>query len=180
MTDALDRLREENIPYLLCSYSSLDRYFRVQNAGPLYVATDSSIVSLAKAFDNLQFPGLPLEDAAVQADGRRVVFRCVDSLSVPPSAPFTVLRLLYDPRRNTFLDRLDLYPDLRAEGLARAVDASGTLVLYNTHLWKIPDWCEETGLRWITEATPDGWSAEIFPEPLPGMALLEQSPRPRS
>jgi len=124
MTDALDRLREENIPYLLCSYSSLDRYFRVQNAGPLYVATDSSIVSLAKAFDNLQFPGLPLEDAAVQADGRRVVFRCVDSLSVPPSAPFTVLRLLYDPRRNTFLDRLDLYPDLRAEGLTRAVDAS--------------------------------------------------------
>jgi poly(A) polymerase len=119
MVDALERLREENIPYLLCGYSSLDRYFGLPHAGPLYVATDSSLVSLAKAFDDLQFPGLPMEDAAVQDDGRRIVFRCVDSLAVPPDAPFTVLRLLYDPRRNAFLDRLDLYPDLRAEGLTR-------------------------------------------------------------
>src|SRR5579864_8942052 len=104
MVDALERLREENIPYLLCGYSSLDRYFGLPHAGPLYVATDSSLVSLAKAFDTLQFPGLPMEDAAVQEDGRRIVFRCVDTLSVPPDAPFTVLRLLYDPRRNAFLD----------------------------------------------------------------------------
>jgi poly(A) polymerase len=121
---ALERLRAENIPYLLCGYSSLDRYFRVQDPGPLYVVTDSSIVSLAKAFDDLQFPGLPLEDAAVQSNGQRVVFRCVDTLSVPPSAPFSVLRLLYDPGRNAFLDRLDMYPDLRAPGLTPASDGS--------------------------------------------------------
>jgi poly(A) polymerase len=118
MTDALDRLKEERIPYLLCGYSSLDRYFRLRESGPLYVATDSSIVSLAKAFENLQFPGLPMEDAAVQADGQRVVFRCVDSLAVPPSAPFSVMRFLYDPSRNVFIDRLDVYPDLRAPALS--------------------------------------------------------------
>ncbi|MGA2974112.1 MAG: HD domain-containing protein [Spirochaetia bacterium] len=124
MTDALGRLKEENIPYLLCGYSSLDRYFRVHEQGSLYLATDSSIVSLAKAFDNLQFPGLPLEDASVQADGHRLIFRCVDSLSVPPSAPFTVLRLLYDPGRNAFIDKLDMYPDLRAATLTRITDSS--------------------------------------------------------
>jgi len=123
MTDALVRLKEENIPYLVCSYSSLDRFFRIKDPGPLYVATDSSLVALAKAFDNLQFPGLPLEDAAVQNGDDRLVFRCVDTLSVPPAAPFTVQRLLYDPARNVFIDRLDLYPDLRAGSLTFVPDS---------------------------------------------------------
>jgi poly(A) polymerase len=123
MTDALARLKEEKIPFLLCGYSSLDKYFRVHENGTLYLATDASLVSLAKAFDNLQFPGLPLEDASVQGDERRLVFRCVDSLSVPPAAPFSVLRLLYDPDRNAFIDRLDMYPDLRAPGLAGKTDS---------------------------------------------------------
>ncbi len=124
MADALDTLREQNIPFLLCGYSSLDAYFRVRDPGPLHIATDSSLISLAKAFDNLQFPGLPLEDACVQDNGRRVIFRCVDSLAVPPSAPFTVLRLLYDPGRGAFLDRLDMYRDLRADALTLAPDGS--------------------------------------------------------
>jgi poly(A) polymerase len=125
MTTALERLKEENIPFLLCGYSSLDRYFRIPESGLLYLAIDSSLVSLAKAFDDLQFPGLPLEDASVQSNGTRLVFRCVDSLSVPPSAPFTVLRLLYDPGRNAFIDRIDLYPDLRAGTLEGAPVSSG-------------------------------------------------------
>ncbi len=124
MSDTLQRLREEGIPCLLWSYSSLDRYFRIRDAGPLCLATDSSIVSLAKAFDELQFPGLPMEDAAVQAEGTRLLFRCIDSLNQPPTAPFTVLRLLYDPSRNVFIDRLDLYPDLRAPTLTQIPDDS--------------------------------------------------------
>ncbi|HET6486300.1 MAG TPA: phosphohydrolase [Spirochaetia bacterium] len=124
MSDVLQRLKMENIPYLLCGFSSLDRFFRVKEPGPLYVATDSSIVSLAKAFDGLQFPGLPLEDAALHTDDVRLVFRCVDSLAVPPTAPFTVMRLLYDPDRNAFIDRLELYPDLRASTLSLIPDSS--------------------------------------------------------
>jgi poly(A) polymerase len=152
MAGVLDRLREENIPYLLCGYSSLDRYFRVQEPGPLYVATDSSIVSIAKAFDDVQFPGLPHEDAVVLSDGQQVVFRFIDSLSVPPTAPFSVLRLLYDPRRNAFLDRLDLYPDLRAPGLTPVPDGS-------------PPWlelCEAARLvsryHYAVETSSLGWS----------------------
>jgi poly(A) polymerase len=118
MTDAVDRLKEENIPCLLCGYSSLDRYFRLRGSGPLSLATDSSIVSLAKVFDDLQFPGLPMEDAAAQVGDQRLIFRCVETLDVPPPAPFTVLRFLYDPFRKVFIDRLDIYPDLRAPALS--------------------------------------------------------------
>ena len=160
MTDALHLLREEKIPFLLCGYSSLDRYFGVRDGGALYLATDSSLVSLAKTFDNLQFPGLPLEDAAVTADGHRLVFRCVDSLSVPPTAPFTVLRLLYDPERNAFIDRLDMYPDLRAATLTPAAEPS-------------PPWlrlCEAAKLvsryHYTTESASLGWTrGDALPPP---------------
>ncbi len=118
MHDALARLKAEKIPFLYCSYSSLDRFFRVREAGSTYLATDSSIVSIAKAFDDLRFPGSPLEDAEVKADGARLVFRCVDNLSLPPSGPFTVMSLLYDTERDTFIDRFGVYPDLRSERLA--------------------------------------------------------------
>jgi poly(A) polymerase len=118
MGDALARLKAEKIPFLYCSYSSLDRFFRVREAGSTFLATDSSIVSLAKAFEGLQFPGLPLEDAAVQENGSRLVFRCVDSLALPPAQPFTVLTLLYDSERDAFIDRFGVYPDLRALHLA--------------------------------------------------------------
>lgn len=123
MRDELARLGRENIPCMLCSYSSLDRYFRLRSPGPLYVAIDSSIVSLARVYDHIQFPGHPLEDAAVEQDGTRLVFRCLDSLERPPASPFTVLSLLYDPARDTFMDRLGVYPELRAPGLTWVPDS---------------------------------------------------------
>ena len=51
------------------------------------------------------------------------------------------------------------------------LSADGVLVLYNTHLWEMSEWSEETGLRWITESSPPGWSTEVFSEPAPGMVL---------
>lgn len=122
MTGPLERLASERIPFVLCSYSSLDRYFRVREPGPLYLATDSEIWALARAFDDLEYPGLPLEDAATRQDGTRVVFRCVDSLASPLQVPFTVMRLLYDPALDSFLDRSGVYPHLRAADLIRVPD----------------------------------------------------------
>ncbi len=160
MTEALRKLTEERIPFLLCGYSSLDRYFGAGESDPLYLATDSSLVSLAKTFDDLQFPGHPLEDAAVTAAGRRLVFRCVDSLSVPPTAPFTVLRLLYDPSRNAFIDRLDLYPHLRAPTLTPAGELT-------------PAWlrlCEAARLisryHYTADASTLGWTRDDALPPL--------------
>ena len=117
VVDTLGLLRAERIPFLLCSYSSLDRFFRIKESGPTFLATDSSLVSLAKAFDGLQFPGLPLEDASIQHDGATFVFRCVDSLSQPVSQPYSVMTLLYDAERDTFIDRGGVYPDLRSQTL---------------------------------------------------------------
>ena len=123
MADILERLREEKIPYLYCGFSSLDRYFRFREEGPTYLATDSSIIALAKTFDDLQFPGLPFEDAAVQIGTGRLVFRCLDSFAQPPQGPFTVQSLLYDPQRGAFLDKSGIYPHLRAKALVATPDS---------------------------------------------------------
>ena len=143
-------------------------------------------MALARAFDDLQFPGLPLEDAAVQNGSDRLVFRCVDSLSLPPSAPFTVQRLLFDPARNVFIDRLDMYPHLRSQTLTFVPDS-------------YPRWlglCEAAKLvsryHYRAEQLPLGWESgnELPPEsyqkdllaslltsrsPEKGFALLEAS-----
>ena len=59
--------------------------------------------------------------------------------------------------------------------VSRSLKAHGTLVLYNSHLWKMPEWHEETGLQWITERSPPGWSIENFPDPLPGMVICRHA-----
>jgi poly(A) polymerase len=168
MVKGLEKLAEQDIPYLFCGYSALDRFFRVREEGPLYLVTDSSIVSLAKAFEDLQFPGLPLEDATVQRGGRTLVFRCVDSLAVPPSAPFSVLRLLYDPRRDAFHDRLGLYPELRARELVLAGGSA-------------PRWlalCEAARLvsryHYTCDPNSPGWTrGDELPPPLYQKELIE-------
>lgn len=123
MPDPLARLREEKIAYQFCGYSSLDRYFRIKEKGSLYISTDSSVISLAKAFDGLQFPGFPLEDVSIDSEGRRVVFRCVDRFDLPPENPYTVLGLLYDPERDVFRDPLGIRADLRSETLSPLPDS---------------------------------------------------------
>ena len=55
--------------------------------------------------------------------------------------------------------------------VSQAIEPDGTLVLYNTHLWQMPEWREETGLRWLTGEPPQGWQTEVIPEPLPGMVI---------
>lgn len=123
MLDPLARMREEKIAYRFCGYSSLDRYFRVKEKGSLYISTDSSVISLAKAFDHLQFPGFPLEDVSIDTEDHRVVFRCVDHFDRPPENPYTVLALLYDPQRDVFRDPLGIRADLRSETLSYIPDS---------------------------------------------------------
>lgn len=55
--------------------------------------------------------------------------------------------------------------------LAPRLAPGGTLVLYNSHLWKIEEWREETGLRWLAANGLDGFATEIFEEPAPGMIV---------
>jgi hypothetical protein len=59
--------------------------------------------------------------------------------------------------------------------VSNSLNKYGALVLYNSHLWKIPEWQEEKGLQWITERPPHGWSTEIFADPLPGMVICRHA-----
>lgn len=185
MTGSLERLVSEHIPFVLCSYSSLDRYFRVREPGPLYLATDSEIWVLARAFDDLEYPGLPLEDAVTREEGNRIIFRCVDSLDAPLAVPFTVMRLLYDPGRDSFLDRSDVYPDLRAAGLTWTADGQPAWVglCEAARLVCRYHYAAEGSYGWAPgrELPPPAYQRDLLAallasrHPEKGLALLEQA-----
>ena len=47
----------------------------------------------------------------------------------------------------------------------------GTMVLYNSHLWRIREFKKETGLRYVAENCLSKFVTEVFEEPLPGMIV---------
>ena len=59
-----------------------------------------------------------------------------------------------------------LWPKLRPR-----LDRSGTMVLYNSHLWKIPEWHDQTGLLWVAQNALDGMSQQVYEQPPPGMIV---------
>ena len=126
MENILAKMQAEGIPVLLESYSALDRYFRIKEPGTVHLLTDSSLVSLAKIFDDLQFPGTPYEDACVVEDSRRYVFRCVDKVEDVPPHPYTAQFLIYNLTRDTYLDPLGIYRDLRLKQLVEADSPDST------------------------------------------------------
>jgi protein-L-isoaspartate O-methyltransferase len=60
----------------------------------------------------------------------------------------------------------ELWPKLRPR-----LDRLGTMVLYNSHLWKIPEWHDQTGLLWLAQNGLDGLARQVFEEPPPGMIV---------
>ena len=115
-----DRLSRRGIPLYLESFSALDRYFGLRDPGTVYFLTDSTLIALAQAFDELKFPGLPYEDVWVIQDDERYVFRCVDTIENPPSYPFTAQNLIYSVDRDAFLDPRGVYRDLRLKTLVES------------------------------------------------------------
>jgi predicted O-methyltransferase YrrM len=51
----------------------------------------------------------------------------------------------------------------------------GTMVLYNSHLWKIDEFRTETGLRWVAEYCLSDFAIEVFEDPPPGMIVCRYS-----
>ena len=119
METVLERLQEKGIHLFLESFSALDRYFSIKDPGSVHLLTDSSLVSLAQVFEELQFPGLPYEDACVVSGGCRYVFRCVDDIKRSPPQPFTAQNLIYSCAKDAFLDPRGIYRDLRATSLVK-------------------------------------------------------------
>lgn len=117
-------LRDAGYGVYYASYSALDRYFRLPAYGPLHLSTDATLVALAQTFDELEYPGLPYEDAVIRSDDRRVLIRCDDADLPPRPFPFTIQGLLYDPVRDVFLDPQGVYPDLRSPRLRPNIGVS--------------------------------------------------------
>lgn len=116
-------LRDAKLTYFLNKYSSLDKYFGLKRTEIVYVVTDASLITLAKLFDGIRYPGLPFEDAEILLDNRRFTFQCVDHIVQPPSEPYTVLELLYNSEDGIFLDPRGVYRDLRRESLVLDSDS---------------------------------------------------------
>lgn len=106
-------LLDAGYPTYLGSYSALDRYFRTGCSPFDIILTKGDLIALARLFDDLTFPGFPLEHAATRVGGRSVFFRCGDETDPWCRNPFTVLDLRYDPKDEVFLDPHDVYSDLR-------------------------------------------------------------------
>ncbi len=127
MDAVFTQLAREGVPFLLESYSALDRYFRVREPGDVFIRTDASLVTLAKLFERLEFPGQLNVDAALDAEGKVYRFRCVDRMDVSSGLAFTALDLLYNTQRDTFRDPHGIYPDLRQAALVRTPAPAGAL-----------------------------------------------------
>lgn len=55
------------------------------------------------------------------------------------------------------------------------LSATGTLVLYNSHLWKIDEFRNETGLRWVADTQLAKFVVEVHEKPAPGMLICRRA-----
>jgi len=120
-----EELSQQKIPYFYRSYSALDRYFRQRSQDVLYLAVRCSLIDLAKALPDIEFPAIEGVDAAVTRGSMRVYLTCHEE----PDGRFArdtfpVLDLLYDPAGDRFLDPYDVYPLLRQTHLGAAVNST--------------------------------------------------------
>lgn len=52
------------------------------------------------------------------------------------------------------------------------LEPGGRMALYNSHLWKMPEWRRETGLRWVMEHKLRGFRVDVLEDPPPGMMVV--------
>jgi poly(A) polymerase len=105
--------QDRRITFLFDSISALDTYFGLNEKNTWYLLTDANLVSLARIFEDIEFPGLPTVDAGLRRLHKRYYFRCVDSLTFPPPRFYTAQNFYFDPRTGRYLDRGNAYRDLR-------------------------------------------------------------------
>jgi len=56
--------------------------------------------------------------------------------------------------------------------LLNRLNYGGTLILNNAALYEIPEWNDETGVRWFIEQLNSNWSVELHTETPPGVAII--------
>lgn len=131
MDETLEKLAAAGIPAYGSSITALDAYRGLRPAPIRFYLAICSLQDLAKAFEGLEYPGLPYADAALDQAGidsesgkACAYFRCADSAAQAERAAFAPLDLLSEARRNYFQDPKGSYPSLRAEEIEMRAAAS--------------------------------------------------------
>jgi poly(A) polymerase len=127
----LQVLSEAGISVHEASFSALDAYRGLKPAPLRFALALCALQDLAKAFDELRYPGTYYADAAVDQGesstgeageeataGGTLYLRCADSPMAVEAAAFAPLDLLRDPAREVFLDPRGVYPFLREKSIA--------------------------------------------------------------
>ncbi len=129
MPNPISALKEAGYQIFYTSYSALDRFFKVSEPGPVYLLTDSSLINLARTFDDLRYPQSFFADAVVDHNHVSYFFRCYEESDPLPPVAFPVQELLYDPGRDVFLDPRGIYRELRRDTLSMNADPAAPLFL---------------------------------------------------
>jgi poly(A) polymerase len=137
MDPAAEPLLAGGFDVRLIGFSALDRFCGLRPAPYRFAATSADLVDLAKAFDQLRFPGVDLADAAVEiaeassaaAGAAPVQAEAATWYWLAGDAPrpiFPVLAFAWDFRRRAYRDDSGLYPIVRylrdAKRLPEAAD----------------------------------------------------------
>ena len=129
MPNPISALKEAGYQIFYTSYSALDRFFKVSEPGPVYLLTDSSLINLARTFEDLRYPQSFFADAVVDHNHVSYFFRCYEESDPLPPVAFPVQELLYDPGRDVFLDPRGIYRELRRDTLSMNADPAAPLFL---------------------------------------------------
>ncbi len=116
----LPELKDSGLSYYYTATTALDRYFRAPEAPNSYIAVQGTLVDLARIYPRLRYPGLAVSDAAVYGEESTLYFRCIDTIKESHPSPYPVMKLLYDPEHDHFLDPCSVYPLLRSRSLKDA------------------------------------------------------------
>jgi poly(A) polymerase len=122
----LKKCQEHQIAFLFDSISSLDVYFRIPKQNDYYLLTDANLVNLARVFEEIEYPGLPVIDASLRYQNKRYYFRCTDNLHAPPPLFFTAQNIYFDCEQDKFIDKFGAYRDLRSKNLVPRAGGSPT------------------------------------------------------
>ena len=102
----------------LFSFSALDKYLDFPVLPFAFMETNADISQLAHFADELCFPGADLADAAMDEvtdkENCRIYFRCRENYEQPLSPSYNLLSLVYDCKKNCFLDTQGIYPLIRS------------------------------------------------------------------
>jgi len=113
MSDIYRQLEDANILFFEYGITAIDSYYNERPCPIRFLAVQSSIIELARCFDELRYPGLPYADAALHEEAR---FLCLEhALEDDLGGPWMNFRK--NPISGIFYDKNNIYNELRAHAL---------------------------------------------------------------